>query len=31
MLAGALQHLRIAAQFARVGIVRRSQFRIEFW
>jgi ABC-2 type transport system permease protein len=31
MLAGVLPYFRIAAEFARVGIVRKSQFRIEFW
>lgn len=25
------QHLRILAQLARVGVVRKSQFRVEFW
>lgn len=26
-----LQHLRIAAQYARIGVIRKSQFRVEFW
>lgn len=31
-MAGALaQHLRIAGQLARIGVVRKSQFQIEFW
>lgn len=31
MLAAVTQHLRIALQFARVGVIRKSQFRVEFW
>jgi ABC-2 type transport system permease protein len=31
LLASVLQHLRILAQLARVGVVRKSQFKIEFW
>jgi ABC-2 type transport system permease protein len=31
MFAVVLHYLRIAAQFARVGVIRKSQFRIEFW
>jgi ABC-2 type transport system permease protein len=27
----AIQHLRIAAELARVGVVRKSQFKVEFW
>jgi len=30
-LAGMQQHLRIAAALARVGVVRKSQFKLEFW
>jgi ABC-type uncharacterized transport system permease subunit len=26
-----VQHLRIAAELARVGVVRKSQFKVEFW
>lgn len=29
--AALVQHLRIAAELARVGVVRKSQFKIEFW
>lgn len=32
MSSGALvQHLRIAAQYARIGVIRKSQFQVEFW
>jgi ABC-type uncharacterized transport system permease subunit len=31
VIAALAQHLRIAAQLARVGIVRKSQFKFEFW
>lgn len=32
MSSGALvQHLRIAVQYARIGVIRKSQFRVEFW
>lgn len=30
-LASLLQHLRIAVQLARIGVVRKSQFKLEFW
>jgi ABC-2 type transport system permease protein len=30
-IAGARQHLRISASLARVGVVRKSQFKFEFW
>ncbi|MBK7976515.1 MAG: ABC-2 family transporter protein [Deltaproteobacteria bacterium] len=26
-----VQHLRIAGQYARIGVIRKSQFRVEFW
>jgi ABC-2 type transport system permease protein len=26
-----LQHARIARQFARIGVVRKAQFKVEFW
>jgi ABC-2 type transport system permease protein len=31
MLAAVLQHARIARELARIGVVRKSQFRFEFW
>ena len=31
MIGALLQHLRIARQFARIGVVRKAQFKIEFW
>jgi ABC-2 type transport system permease protein len=31
MRSALLQHSRIAAQLARVGVVRKSQFKVEFW
>jgi ABC-type uncharacterized transport system permease subunit len=30
-VSGLRQHLRIAAALARVGVVRKSQFKLEFW
>ena len=30
-LASMMQHVRIAGQLARVGVVRKSQFKLEFW
>src|SRR5262249_45709932 len=30
-LSSLLQHLRIAVQLARIGVVRKSQLKLEFW